>query len=283
MKKTITGLLLAAVLLGFIFLTKVSQFFFDAIVLIVLFVALYEMCKLGKDSGYNPTKIPLLIMAVAIFPAVYFFKAAGYLAVAGGGFILIFSFFIFDPKITFKDFIYSVFIAIYPLLLLSLIFLIAHSTYFGILEIGMLPILICISAAMFADTFAFYFGSLIKGPKIFPKISPKKTYAGCIAGLFGGAAGALIIYALFEVLKLPLYMPLSFSYELKNPILFYALVGVLIAVISEIGDLGASRIKRELEIKDFSKILGSHGGIMDRLDSILFSLVPAAIITAFFV
>ena len=57
-----------------------------------------------------------------------------------------------------------------------------------------------------------------------------------------------------------------------------AFIGAIMAVFSEIGDLAASRIKRQIGIKDYGKILGSHGGIMDRIDSILFSVAAMGII-----
>ncbi|MDR3186038.1 MAG: phosphatidate cytidylyltransferase [Christensenellaceae bacterium] len=281
MKKTVTGLSLLVVLLGFIFLTKISQFFFDAALLLLLVLAVCEMCKLAKQKGYNVTVVPLMIITAIIYPAIYFFDLIGFFATGAFGFILIFSFYIFDQKIKFEDFLFSLLIEVYPALLISLGFLMIHAD-FGEHEVGMIPLLLAASAAMCADTFAYYFGSLIKGPKIFPSISPKKTYSGSIAGLFGGAAGALLVYLLFEHLKLPLNMPFTVSETFKYPILFYSLIGVGIAVVSAIGDLGASRIKRSLEIKDYSKILGSHGGVMDRIDSILFSFVFMAI-TLYFI
>jgi phosphatidate cytidylyltransferase len=134
---------------------------------------------------------------------------------------------------------------------------------------------------MLADTIAYYAGSAIKGPKIFPKISPNKTYSGSIIGLLGGVAGALIVYAMFEVANLPVNNVVLFSNVLEHPILFYAFMGLSIGIVSEIGDLFASRVKRELEIKDFSHALGSHGGIMDRLDSIIFAVLFVAIVMEF--
>jgi phosphatidate cytidylyltransferase len=146
---------------------------------------------------------------------------------------------------------------------------------------GMLPFLMACASAMLADTIAYYAGSAIKGPKIFPKISPNKTYSGSIIGLVGGVAGALIIYAMFEYANIPVNAPVKFSDVLPNPILFYSLMGLAIGVVSEIGDLFASRVKRELEIKDFSNLLGSHGGLMDRLDSIIFAVLFVAVVIEF--
>lgn len=276
MKRTITGLTLFVALMGFILLTEVSQLFFDAIVLVGAGFASYEMIRLGKTKGYKPLVIPYAITLAGLYPAIYFMGANGLFIMAGAGFLLIFSFYVFDQKVSFQDFTYTVFILIYPALMLSQAFYLSR-------EFGMIPVLIPLGAAMCSDTCAFYFGSLIKGPKIFPKISPKKTYAGSIFGVFGGALGSILVYLLFEVANLPLNDALRFSslYGTTGAILFYVFIGMGIAVISEIGDLAASRVKRSLEIKDFSHILGSHGGFMDRLDSILFALVFMSVFMMF--
>lgn len=273
MKRTITGLSLFAVLMGVIMLTEVSRYFFDVLVLVFAGLSLYEMIDLGKRKEMTPEIIPLAIIMAAIYPMILFFGMKGYIITAGAGFLLIFGFYVFDQKVEFKNFSYTLFVMLYVILSLSLTFWLNR-------EYGMLPILVAVGAAMCSDTVAYYLGSLIKGPKIFPKISPKKTYSGSIAGLFGGALGSYLVYLLFELLNLPVYDKLRFT-DYFNPHLFYLLIGVAIAVISEIGDLGASRIKRSLEIKDFSKLLGSHGGVMDRLDSIIFALIFMSAVMAF--
>ena len=87
---------------------------------------------------------------------------------------------------------------------------------------------------------------------------------------------------MFEVAPLPVNAPVKFSEVFPDTyILFYCLIGTAIAVVAEVGDLFASRIKRELEIKDFSRLLGSHGGLLDRLDSIIFAVVFMSIVMAF--
>jgi len=165
------------------------------------------------------------------------------------------------------------FLFFYPILPLTIAFQIIN-------QFGMIPLLLALGAAMMADAFAYYFGSLIKGPKIFPKISPNKTYSGFIMGLVGGAVGAIIVYAMFELAPIPLNRIVVFS-EKYNPWIFYPIIGIVLGLIGEIGDLIASRIKRCMEIKDFGKILGSHGGIIDRLDSLLFTVVFMAVFMSF--
>lgn len=278
LKKTLTGLLMLAILMGFIFLTSLwngqGQYFFDALVLIVLCLSTYEMYKCTKAKGYNVELIPLIVVVVGVYPAIKFLGYFGFFMVLCSGMILSFCFFVFDQRVSLKDMLMTLFIMLYPITPIMCV-LQTINAY------GMLPFLLAAASAMLADTIAYYAGSAIKGPKIFPKVSPNKTYSGSFFGLLGGVAGALIVYAMFEVAKLPVNAPILFSNVLDLPILFYVFMGLAIGVVSEVGDLFASRVKRELGLKDFSNLLGSHGGLMDRLDSIIFAVLFVAIVVEF--
>ena len=109
-------------------------------------------------------------------------------------------------------------------------------------------IYIVIILSFLNDTMAYIFGNLIKGPLIVPKISPKKTWSGTILSF-------LITFLTLFFLNYDYIFALFFSSSL-----FF-------------GDLYFSYIKRKIQIKDFSKILLSHGGILDRVDSISFGLI----------
>ena len=281
LKRTFTGLGLLVVLLGFIFLTGLwdgkGQPFFDALLIAVTAFATYEMIATVRKSGYNVTIIPICIAVAAMYPMITFFGYLGLVVTLGVSVILAFCFFIFDQRVTLKDMLMSAFVILYPVAPLG-VAMTMTKLY------GMIPLLVAAAAAMLSDAIAYYAGSAIGGKKIFPKISPNKTYAGSIIGLIGGAGGAMIVYALFEVAPLPINAVIRFSTLLPETyILFYCLVGTAIAVVSEIGDLFASRIKRELGIKDFSHALGSHGGLLDRLDSIIYAVLFMAVVMEFLI
>ena len=110
-----------------------------------------------------------------------------------------------------------------------------------------------------SDTFAYFVGSLIKGPKLCPKLSPKKTWSGAIGGTLGGIVGALIVYFI---------LPVSTNYI--APVLVFIIAGVLGSIINIFGDLFESFIKRRAGIKDMGKLLPGHGGVMDRIDGTSF-------------
>ncbi|MGM0395522.1 MAG: phosphatidate cytidylyltransferase [Bacillota bacterium] len=106
-----------------------------------------------------------------------------------------------------------------------------------------------------SDTFAYLIGSKFGKRKLCPEISPKKS----VEGAFGGIAGSILATLIFSII-----MDMGPLWSLG----ILALVG---SIISQIGDLAASRIKRMAGIKDYGKIMPGHGGMLDRFDSIIFT------------
>jgi phosphatidate cytidylyltransferase len=104
------------------------------------------------------------------------------------------------------------------------------------------------------DIGAYFAGKIIGGPKLAPSISPNKTWSGAIGGTLSASTTALIIS--------------SYLYEGFNwPMVAFL---ILFSILGQVGDLLESRIKRYFNIKDSGKILPGHGGLIDRLDSLLF-------------
>ncbi len=273
-KRTFMGLFLFGFLLLILYLSSFSRFFFDAVLVLVMVLASVEMYKAMRKLEYKPVLTALITMLVCVFPLCYFYYYVGLLIAFLVSFLTAFVSFIFNSKKGFWDFIITIFLLIYPITIISLA-LVLNNYY------GLIPTLFAVGAALMSDTLAYFCGSLFGKKKIFPKISPKKTYTGCLMGLLGGAIGGLVIYALFEIAKFPADIRFTFSSVNSFAYLIYIFGGILMAVASEMGDLGASRIKREVGLKDYGTILGSHGGVMDRIDSVLFSLIVMSIIMYF--
>ena len=118
--------------------------------------------------------------------------------------------------------------------------------------------------AWLTDTGAFTAGSLWGKHKLAEKISPKKTVEGAIGGIVFSVIGS-ILYLFIMVFVMTSKTP-SGIYILK-----FAVLGLLASVISQLGDLSASCIKRDFEKKDYGNILPGHGGLLDRFDSVLFA------------
>ena len=133
------------------------------------------------------------------------------------------------------------------------------------LIVGLNAFLFIILICIFTDIGGYVVGNLIKGPKL-SKISPKKTYSGMIGSFLFS-----IIFSYF-FLKSPLL-----GYD-KNITLEIMIFIIIISAISQFGDLVISYFKRVSKIKDTGKIIPGHGGILDRIDGILFALPLSLII-----
>ena len=107
-----------------------------------------------------------------------------------------------------------------------------------------------------SDTFSYFIGRAIGRHKLAPRISPGKTWEGAV----GGLAGSVIVALLFT-LSSPVQVPISYGQAI--------LLGLLISVSGQIGDLAESKLKRYKGIKESGNFMPGHGGILDRLDSIL--------------
>lgn len=112
-----------------------------------------------------------------------------------------------------------------------------------------------------SDTFAYLIGRKFGKHKVVPKLSPKKSAEGCIAGVFGAALLGFLFALVF----------LGKTEEIRHPLLAFTVIGGCSSVISQLGDLAASAIKRNYDIKDYGTLIPGHGGILDRFDSIIFT------------
>lgn len=125
-------------------------------------------------------------------------------------------------------------------------------------SIGRLELVYLLVVTYLTDSGAYFAGYFFGKHKLNERISPKKTIEGSIGGwLLGFASGAL--YAYFFITKLP--------FE------FMLIASAILPLISQLGDLAFSAIKRYFKIKDFGTIFPAHGGVLDRIDSLLFSLL----------
>ena len=129
------------------------------------------------------------------------------------------------------------------------------------LENGMLLYWLAFIGAWGSDTCAYCIGCLFGKHKAFPVLSPKKSVEGCIGGVAGTALIAGIYAACLN----------RFVEGVEVSVLVFVIIGIFASVVSQIGDLAASAMKRHYEIKDYGKLIPGHGGILDRFDSIIFT------------
>ena len=134
-------------------------------------------------------------------------------------------------------------------------------------ESGLYFFILIFVIAWITDVFAYIVGSLFGKHKLIPSVSPKKSVEGAIGGVVGAMLGCAVVAFIMQMIS-----------DLEPNYLMFLLVGFVGAVISQLGDLVASLVKREYGIKDYSNLLPGHGGIMDRFDSI----IPVATVVLLF-
>lgn len=116
-------------------------------------------------------------------------------------------------------------------------------------------------ATVFCDSFALFTGKAFGKHKLAPLLSPNKTIEGLIGGLLFGSASGILVYYSMSAIKYPVFS------------LHFTLFAAFLATVAgTIGDLAASSIKREAGIKEYSKLIPGHGGMMDRIDSMIFAI-----------
>jgi phosphatidate cytidylyltransferase len=121
------------------------------------------------------------------------------------------------------------------------------------LDNGLAWVCLALVTTWTADSFAYFIGRTIGCHKFWPRLSPKKTWEGCLGELLGGPIGAAVMAAVFS---------LDWTQAL--------VAGVLVAVVAIFGDLSISLMKRHVGVKDSSNLFPGHGGFLDRIDSLLF-------------
>lgn len=162
-----------------------------------------------------------------------------------------------NDKYTTKDAFYLIGNILFLSLIFNLIIIIRNRSIYLLIYLLAIP--------MITDTFALVFGKMFGKNKLCPEVSPKKTWEGFFGGLACGAIIGTIIYWL--LLK-------EFSFEI-------ILVTAVLSIMGQIGDLLMSKVKRENDIKDFSNIMPGHGGILDRIDSIIFVVLTYLLLVLF--
>ena len=250
-RKLLPSILVSLLLLAIIFTTiNTEPLLFFGFIWVVIMIGVREIAHAYRTGGIELPDYVLMIAATVLLVATWSGETEG-LAVSAGLTIpiLMFTLLLISQKDFIKRSTSAVFITFYLAVLGGFILLLANHPD-GALRILALVVLIACN-----DTFAYIAGVLLGKHKLAPSISPKKSWEGLIGGAIASiVGGSLIFYYLFEV----------------NWIVGAA-IGVMTVITATCGDLIESAIKRDLAIKDMSNLLPGHGGIMDRLDSALFT------------
>lgn len=240
LKRTITAIVLVAILLA-TFLMGPS--YVHWLLRLVMLLAGYEVYKIKKNEW--PLYILfyiLLFLGVANFD-LHLLSLLSSLVIIGL-FIAIFS-----KKVNFEDISF--------LIMMMTILILGVYSIKSVLEYPLWVFLYIIIGTYTTDTFAYLGGSLFGKHKLIESISPNKTIEGAMIGTVMSMIVSLLFAKYYVVLDSKVIL----------------ITSLLMPFVAQIGDLTFSMIKRHYEIKDFSNLLPGHGGILDRIDSILFTIL----------
>lgn len=254
-KRVLTTVLgLPIVILMFLF---GNHYVIGAAILVVSIICMYEYFEAIKKVSKPITWIGYLSNILFITGAT-FFKAEKLIPIVlfSIPFILLLLFLqviITDMKTTFKDVAYTLVGILYIPLFFMFLELIRR------MEHGKILIGYTFVISWSTDTFAYLIGKPL-GKHKFSKISPKKSIEGSIAGIIGA-----ICISLIYVLIANKFWGVEYSYAVIT------IISLVLSIISQVGDFVASTIKRFVDVKDYGNLLPGHGGMLDRMDSLLFT------------
>ncbi|WKU08741.1 phosphatidate cytidylyltransferase [Micromonospora sp. HUAS LYJ1] len=223
-------------------------------------VGIWEMARAVRRSGAHPPLVPLLAGGVLTVGLAWF---AGPDALSLGLLVTVLGTMIWrlgdGPAGFQRDITAATLIAVYVPFLGGFAAMLAAAP-----GDGHLRVLVTVVGVVLSDTGGYAAGANFGKHPMAPRISPKKSWEGFAGSVVAAAVGsALLIWLLFDVAPW-----------------WGALFGVAVSVAAVLGDLAESMIKRDLGVKDMSSLLPGHGGLMDRLDSILFAVPTAYLLLA---
>ncbi len=239
------------------FIQRAHPGLFAGLICAVAFWALCEYFAMALPEGRRPETLLATLLGAALVAAFAWLPLAAVPAVLVLGLILFGLIFLFrfgDLGRVLPQLAMLLFGLLYVPLLLG------HLVWLRQLPFGREWIFLVMLVVMVSDTAAYFSGITLGRHRLYPAISPNKSLEGAVGGLFGSLAGAFLARATF--------FP---ALELSDVLL----LGVGLGALGQLGDLFESMLKRACGVKDSGRLIPGHGGILDRLDSLLFTF-PAA-------
>lgn len=257
-KRLISGLLLAAISFYCIF---TSSILVTVLVLVLSLIALHEFYELARKKSFIPSKSTGMLAAIVLILIVYK-NRLDLMSLFVSIFVLV----------TLAVFLFRKEFHVSPLLdagltvlgVLYIPWLFSYAILIRNLPQGEWLLAIAIFATAMYDTSAYYFGRLMGRHPLWFNVSPGKTIEGTLGGTIMSVASVIVI-----------------GHWLGKPIISLLILGLIIAIMAQLGDLCESLFKRDVGVKDAGQILAGHGGMLDRCDSLFFTC-PAAYLFYFF-
>ncbi len=232
---------------------------------IISLIGMFELMTAVKTKGHRPFYGIAVIAAVCMYGLLFVLSPKTMQSLYLYFFALLFMVLMIAgvagyPQRTAADVAFTLMAVIYVALMFSFIYILRQRPD------GNFYVWYIFWAAWGSDTFAYFVGVTCGKHKLTPKLSPKKSIEGAI----GGVVGAILLCMVYGAI-----IANFVDRSLPSLLIMSGLIGLFGSILGQVGDLFASAIKRQMEIKDYGKLIPGHGGILDRFDSVL--LVAPAI------
>lgn len=211
-------------------------------------MGLIEFYKGFENKGVRPSRTIGLVSVIGLFAIIIWAEASYFYSLWLSLTLVLSLLILFKDGINLEDSMATLMGIVYVGLLSSHIVLLDKSAKGAMVFVAIL-------IAVGTDTFAYFTGYLIGKHKLAPSISPKKT----VEGALGGIGGSVLFCSIFGFLVF------------GESIWHFVIIGLVGSVFAQVGDLSASIFKRKMGIKDFGNLIPGHGGVLDRIDSLLFT------------
>ncbi len=241
-----------------------SQMVFAMLVLLASFIGLLEFYKMALPAGRSLERSLAILVGLLFAGQLCWQNPHSAFLVLCFGLLLLSIVYLFRFQ-NLDEVVPHLSMTLFGLLYVP--FLLAHLSLLRNMEHGREWVFMALVVAMVGDSAAYFVGSAIGKRKLYPAISPNKSVEGAIGGLVGSIVGAYI----FKIIFLP---------QVDGWIILF--MAACLSVLGQIGDLFESMLKRSFKVKDSGTIIPGHGGILDRLDSLLF-VFPATYYFVFFI
>jgi phosphatidate cytidylyltransferase len=271
-------ILVAIVLLPIgLYLVWLGGYFYFGMMALILGLAAWEFSKLFEAGGYKPARLVIVIGSLALVTARFLYGEEG-------------TPFLADTIILTAATLIAMVIHLFEYERgndnsgLNFVITVAGVVYLGILGGHLIPLrqlpdgfwwwMTVLPAVWLADSGAYFFGSKFGKNRLSPRLSPKKSWEGYLFGIFLGTFGTAGLVMGWKAL----------APEISLTPMNGAIIGLVLSIVTTLGDLGVSMIKRQFSVKDSGNILPGHGGMFDRIDTWIWaSVIGYYLITWLFV
>lgn len=257
MKVRIISGAVAVVLLVIVLLLH-NTFVFPLCIGLISALAIFELLRADKCIKYMFSVIAAGLCAV-LTPFFRFYGMGNWsvFVTVAASMIIFFDFILNHKSRTFHQTAYILAVTVFITYSMNLLVSLLHMSD----KFGLVYVILALCAAWISDTGAYFTGTFLGKHKLCPEISPKKTVEGFLGGIIADIVVMIIVSVIYGLIA-----------DVHVNYIWLIFTAAVCSVVGVLGDLSASLIKRQRNIKDFGNIMPGHGGVMDRFDSVMFTV-----------